>query len=244
MADEPKQPWYKTVPGTLTAATGFIAALSGLVAGINQLGLFKREQPAPQAASAPAPAASAPVAPSTVASGGSSNAGGSSAKGEESSTAPPGAAAPKPQRPASPAPATPSTGPAAPSGAAPKPAPAAAGDTTTRAQRLPSGTKLELAVPTRTCAADGKEERFTARLIAPVRVGDATVLAAKTTAVLYLKKSGSSTPDVRLESVIRQKQPISVRSSDVQVTSGAGAGCLRAGARLTATLNAPVTVRR
>jgi len=46
VADEPKQPWLKSIPGVLTAATGFIAALSGLVAGLNQLGVFQRE-PAP-----------------------------------------------------------------------------------------------------------------------------------------------------------------------------------------------------
>jgi len=245
MADEPKQPWYKSVPGTLTAATGFIAALSGLVAGLNQLGLFKREQPAPQTAAAPAPAASAPGGPSAVVSGGSSNAGGSSAKGEESSTAPPGATAPKPQRTAPRAPTVPATTPSAPpSGPAPKPPPAAVGDTATRAQRLPTGTRLELAVPTRICAPGGKEQRFTARLVAPVRVGDVTALAAKTTAVLYLKKGSDATPGVRLDSVILPNQPISVPSSDVKVTRGADGRCLRAGARLTATLNAPVTVRR
>jgi len=250
MADEPKQPWYKTVPGTLTAATGFIAALSGLVAGINQLGLFKREQSPPHAAVAPAPATSAPAAPSTVASGGSSNAGGASAKGDESSTAPPGntaapgTTAPKPERAAHPAPAAPSAPSAAPSGDAPKPPPTAVADTAVRTQRLPAGTKLGLAVSARTCPSDGKDQRFTARLTAPVRVGDATVLPANTTAVLRAKKSGSAAPDVRLDSLIRQKQPLAVPSSDVKVTRGAGGGCLRPGARLAVTLTAPVTVRR
>lgn len=246
MADEPKQPWYKSVPGTLTAATGFIAALSGLVAGINQLGLFKRDHPAPQAAAAPAPATGAAAAPSTVTSGGSSNADGSQAKGEESSTAPPGATI-KPQRAVSPtAPPAPSTAGApkpAPSAAVPTPAPAAT-DTAARLQRLPSGTRLELAVPARTCPADGKEQRFTARLTAPIRVGGAVVLPANTTAVLHAKKNGSAAPDVRLDSLIRQRQPFAVPSSDVEVTRGAGGGCLRAGARLAVTLTAPVTVRR
>jgi hypothetical protein len=156
-----------------------------------------------------------------------------------------GATAPKPQRTAPRAPTVPATTPSAPpSGPAPKPPPAAVGDTATRAQRLPTGTRLELAVPTRICAPGGKEQRFTARLVAPVRVGDVTALAAKTTAVLYLKKGSDATPGVRLDSVILPNQPISVPSSDVKVTRGADGRCLRAGARLTATLNAPVTVRR
>jgi hypothetical protein len=246
MADEPKQPWYKSVPGTLTAATGFIAALSGLVAGINQLGLFKRAHPAPQTATAPAPATGVPVAPATIASGGSSNADASRAKGEESSTAPPGVTATAQRAASRTAAAAPSPGGAAkpaPAAAPPTPTPAAA-ETDARLQRLPSGTRLELAVPARTCPADGKEQRFTARLTAPIRVGGAVVLPANTTAVLHAKKNGSATPDVRLDSLIRQRQPFAVPSSDVEVTRGAGGGCLRAGARLAVTLTAPVTVRR
>jgi hypothetical protein len=45
VADDSKQPWHKSIPGVLTAATGFIAAVSGLVAGLNQLGVFRREPP-------------------------------------------------------------------------------------------------------------------------------------------------------------------------------------------------------
>ena len=56
MADEQKPSRWKSLPGVLTAATGFVAALSGLVAGLNQLGVFRREPPAAQAVSAaPAP---------------------------------------------------------------------------------------------------------------------------------------------------------------------------------------------
>ena len=72
MADEQKHPWYKSVPGVLTAATGFVAALSGLVAGLNQLGVFKRE-PAPVTVVAPAPPDSAARQRAAGTAGGSSS---------------------------------------------------------------------------------------------------------------------------------------------------------------------------
>jgi hypothetical protein len=87
MANEQKPSWWNSVPGMLTAATGFVAALSGLVAGLNQLGMFRREEPAPQVvATAPAPPASTPVEPAAPAAGKSA-----------SSTAPAPAPAPKPR---------------------------------------------------------------------------------------------------------------------------------------------------
>lgn len=70
MPDEPKQRWYKSVPGMVTGATGFIAAVSGLLAGLNQLGVFKHDSPtaAPPNVIAPAPTRgtvdSTPTAPS------------------------------------------------------------------------------------------------------------------------------------------------------------------------------------
>ena len=68
MAGEEKPSWWKSVPGLLTAATGFVAALSGLVAGLNQLNVFRRDAPAPQVvATAPAPPASAPDEPTAPA---------------------------------------------------------------------------------------------------------------------------------------------------------------------------------
>src|SRR5215213_795297 len=48
MANEQPPSWWKSLPGILTAATGFVAAMSGLVAGLNQLGVFRREEPPPQ----------------------------------------------------------------------------------------------------------------------------------------------------------------------------------------------------
>jgi hypothetical protein len=68
MAGEEKPSWWKSVPGLLTAATGFVAALSGLVAGLNQLNVFRRDAPAPQVvATAPAPPASAAAEPTATA---------------------------------------------------------------------------------------------------------------------------------------------------------------------------------
>lgn len=44
MPEQPKQGWWHTVPGLLTAAAAFLAALTGLVAGLSQTGLFDRSR--------------------------------------------------------------------------------------------------------------------------------------------------------------------------------------------------------
>ena len=56
---EQKTGWWQTVPGLLTAAAAFIAALTGLLTGLNQLGVFERaREPAEQSgvAANPGPA--------------------------------------------------------------------------------------------------------------------------------------------------------------------------------------------
>src|SRR6185503_5449263 len=68
VTDEPKQPWHRSLPGMLTAATGFIAAVSGLVAGLNQLGVFHRE-PTPPAVVGISPTPSDNTAQDTTAAG-------------------------------------------------------------------------------------------------------------------------------------------------------------------------------
>ncbi|MBA2459396.1 MAG: hypothetical protein H0V43_10645 [Gemmatimonadales bacterium] len=42
MPEQRNQGWWHTVPGLLTAAAAFVGALSGLLAGLNQMGLFDR----------------------------------------------------------------------------------------------------------------------------------------------------------------------------------------------------------
>lgn len=68
MTDDPKPPWHKSIPGVLTTATGFIAAVSGLLAGLNQLGVFRREPP-PSAVVGISPTPSDNTAQDTTAAG-------------------------------------------------------------------------------------------------------------------------------------------------------------------------------
>ncbi|HET6576991.1 MAG TPA: hypothetical protein VFG66_01630 [Gemmatimonadales bacterium] len=219
MASEEKPSWWKSVPGILTAATGFVAALSGLVAGLNQLGAFRRPEPAPQVvATAPAPPESTSEEPAT-----------------------PEAEKPAPSTARPPAPATapkPRTGTA--------PSPAATTDSAAAAPRqLPKGTALELTVPARACAPAKGARRVAARLAAPVTVNGDTLLPASTTAVLRVQRSGSRAPQVRLDSLVGRGIALAVSRSDVRLRGDAVDGsCLRARARMTVTLSAAVPLRR
>ena len=229
MADEPKHPWYKSVPGILTAATGFIAALSGLVAGLNQLGVFHREPP---------PAAVVSPTPSDNTSQDTSAALRSPAPDSGVMRPTPNAVRPSPSAPP-PQPAQPVPGPA------PKPARAKT-DTTAApaATRLPKGTVLELTIPARTCAPDDGQRRFTAKLASPVRADGVVVLPAGTTAVLHLRRSGSpAAPRVRLDSLVRSDHAVAVPSSQMQIPGASVNGvCLRANARVSAVLDAGVSL--
>jgi hypothetical protein len=239
VADEQRQSWWKSIPGTLTAATGFIAALSGLVAGINQLGLLRREQ-ASQQVVATAPASRDNASPPSVAAG---TAGGTSTT------------APEPARsPAAPAVGTSvGTSPRAPTPSKPTPAPTpgqpAGSPVDTEAAtpvRIPKGTAIELVVSSRVCAPESGMARFTARLTAPVKVNGTTVLPANTSAVLHLGRTGArDTPEARLDSLVGRDLALAIPSSDVRLRRTAINGsCVRANARLTAIFDATVTVRR
>lgn len=242
MADEPKPSWWKSIPGTLTAATGFIAALSGLVAGLNQLGLFKPAQPAPVVVQMPQPpgttvpdsTAIATGKPPVVASGGATSTSPSSA----------GAApTPGPATPRSPSSEAARPGPAP---APPKPSPAAALPDSAMADqpRLAKGTTFDLTVPARTCAPASGQERFTARLVGAVKAGAAT-LPANSSAFLRLRRDGAAGAEARLDSLVGPGLAGAVSSASVRIVSGAGGGgCLRPGARLIARLDAPVSFQR
>jgi hypothetical protein len=231
VGDEIKQPWYKSIPGILTAATGLIAALSGLVAGLNQLGAFRREPPAATVGMTPAPADNTAQ----------DSAHSAAAMAHDSAALAPAAS----PRVSAPSPAAPPAG-----GAKPSPAPS-----TTRPAPdipgaasivLPKGTAISLAVPSRTCAPAEGARRFTARLDAPVQVRGATVLPAGATAVLRLRRATEGpVPRARLDSLIRSDLALPISSAQVRVPRASAAGaCLRAGARLTAVLGEPVTVPR
>ena len=211
MGEGEKQPFWKSLPGLLTAATGFVAALSGLVAGLNQLGAFRREEPA-----APVTAAAPALRESTL----SESAPGTGEESTSTGSAPPRAAVPSTtatRRPPAPAPA-----PAPRSTPAPGTTPAP--DSTHAAPRLAKGTTLELTVPARTCAPADGQRRFTARLVAPVKAGGATVLPAKSTAVLHLHRAGSPpAPAVRLDSLLGQDLAASVSGATVRIRRGEGA---------------------
>jgi hypothetical protein len=218
---EPKQPWYKSVPGILTAATGFIAALSGLVAGLNQLGAFRREpRPESVAGTAPAPA---------------DNTAQDSARFE---------AAPQPAAPPT------SAAPPQPAGAA-KPSraagPASTGDTPTASPIvLPKGTAILLTVASRACAPVEGARRFSARVSSPVEIHGGTVIPAGATAALRLRRSADSPPlRVRLDSLVRSGRALPISAAQVRIPRGAVSGsCLEPGARLTVVLGEPVTLPR
>jgi hypothetical protein len=230
VADEPKQPWLKSIPGVLTAATGFIAALSGLVAGLNQLGVFQREP-------APAVVGVSPMTRDNTAQDTS----------PRLRTSPPGTSvvepAPNAARPPSP---TPVQRPAEPTPAgAPKPVPSRTDSTSLPAvTRLARGTVLELTVPARTCAPEDGQRRFTAQLASPVRADGATLLPAGTTAVLHLRRGGNpAAPRARLDSLVRPDLAVAVPTSQVQIPRGSVNGtCLRADARMSAVLGASLSL--
>jgi len=217
MAGEEKPSWWKSVPGLLTAATGFVAALSGLVAGLNQLNVFRREAPAPQVvATAPAPPASAADEPTAPAAD-------KPAPSTTSRPAPAPAPAPAPKQRIG---ITDSAAAAAP-------------------RQLPKGTALELTLPSRVCAPAKGTRRVPARLAAPIIVNGDTLLPAATTAVLRVQRSGPrSAPQVRLDSVVAHGDAFPVSRSDVRFRGDAVDGsCLRARARMTVTLSAAVSLQ-
>ena len=228
MADDQQHSWWKSLPGILTAATGFVAALSGLVAGLNQLGVFRREQaPQPVTVTVPVPDTT-PQRPSTV----------SAPESAASAVAPEtGRAGPPPPGPSH------RTPPA--SAPAPTPRETAAVAVPDQAPRLPKGTAFELALTERACAPPSGQARATARLVAPVKVNGRTIVPANTTAVLRVSRAGSpAAPRVRLDSLVGPDLAAPVTASEVRIRNGTSGTCLRQGARMAVTLAAGVTVKR
>jgi hypothetical protein len=73
MADEKPTNWWATLPGLLTAAAAVITAVTGLLLGLGQLGVFDGGRPAATASGQPSPNSTAPPSgtsqPSGLASG-------------------------------------------------------------------------------------------------------------------------------------------------------------------------------
>lgn len=217
MTDDRKQPWHKSIPGLLTAATGFIAAVSGLVAGLNQLGVFRREPPSSVVVGV-SPTPRDNTAQDTMA------AARDRLTQPKVVEPPPGAVTTRP--------------------AAPAPGPATADRATAPPVRLAKGTVLQLTIPERTCAPEQGQHRFVARLASPVRSSGATVLAAGTNAVLRLRRAGTPpAPRARLDSLVRPGLALEIPSAQVQIPRGSLSGlCLRADARASAVLGAAVSL--
>ena len=242
MADEPKPSWWKSVPGTLTAATGFIAALSGLVAGINQLGVFRRESPAAQVVgTAAAPRHTGESTPP------GRRAGDERSRLEHRPRADTRGSRPRPsvhQRIPTPC-VTVETR------TAPRERPAPrtrsgrrhrSGDT--RAPAEGHDTRARGSLSNLRARIGPRSLHRSARGTGQGRRGHG--LPANTTAVLRLRRGGSPpAPQVRLDSLVGRDLAVGAPSAEVRVRRSAVNGmCLRANARITATLGATLTWRR
>ena len=233
MTEEKKQSWWTSVPGLLTAATGFVAALSGLVAGLNQTGLLeslraRQSKPETVAVVRTDSQATRPIVPP-----------------EES--APEHTSAPA-RAPTTPTPsATGVSRPAASPPARPAPVPPAPAS---RTAVLPSGTVLALAASDEICSAGAKAgDRFAATLVAPVQGKGGAMLAAGTKAVLSVQRlPAPNFIGARLDSIVAGGTALPVSKSDVrpqrEVVKGKGGSkvgaCIREGGRIRVTLRAPL----
>src|SRR5436853_3846707 len=67
MADEHNKPsWWQSAPGLMTATAAVIAAVSGLLGGLNQIGMFDRWKQAPAVETASRPSTVSDSARGTV----------------------------------------------------------------------------------------------------------------------------------------------------------------------------------
>ena len=240
VADEQRQSWWRSVPGHLTAASGFIAALSGLVAGLNQLGVFRREPPAAQqvVGIAPRRATARPILRRRLRRGRLEHRSGPDDHNRAAGPSTPG------RRPAAPR----RGHVAVEARAAGAPPPRDTVKCWTRQPPLPSASRRARA----RAGGAGADLRACGRPAAlhgaagdAGKVGAATVLPANTTAVLQVRRAGSpAAPQVRLDSLGRADAD-AVPPSQARLRPDAANGtCLRADARIMVTLGAAMTVGR
>jgi hypothetical protein len=300
MAEQQKSSsWWQTAPGMLTALAAFMAALTGLLGGLNQAGLLDRFK---RPSTAPTQSAAAPRQPDSVT--GTLGAEGRSAPPQPRSavrpstriTSPPKKSTTTPVRPPPPAPPASSsrkpgdtvrTPPAAdttaPAGGADTAAatrgsdtaaPTRSADTTAKALpppapptapapapapgpvsgALPRGTVLELAAGSRICSTTNQPgDRFTAAVVVPVVGSNGLVLPVGTPVileVLHLQAPAFIGARADTLSFGGRAYPLSSGNARAQRELVAGAAergvalgaCIPAGGRITATLDAAITV--
>lgn len=254
MADERKSSnWWQTLPGFLTAGAAFLAAMTGLITGLNQTGLIDRakgqptQQPIIERTGATSSASKAPQPEAQPEREPSPDAGSTAAQPTRARPARATAARPDTTPAAAPAPARaqPQAGTAPPDSES---GPAAPGG------RLPSGAVLELAAASRVCSTTHEEgDEFAATLVVPATGENGLVLPIGTAAVLEVRHLPAPTfLGARLESVAQDGKRYSVTRSEARIqrelAAGAGAtglnigACIPAGGRITVTLKAPLTI--
>jgi hypothetical protein len=205
MADEskpPKQKWYHTAPGYLTATAALVGSITAAITGLSQLGFFHSKPETPPAAVAPAPAPSSANQRSEGGRHGGSEARAPArsepaprtparsapASAPSSAPAPAPAPAPATSQPATstatPAPVT--APPAAPPAAAPAPAPAPPpAPAPAKTGNIGPGTTLELASGSRVCSNNSSAgDKFTATTVTPVSGSNGVTLPVGTQVIL------------------------------------------------------------
>jgi hypothetical protein len=270
MADQPHTPhpqhkWWQGAPGVISASAALLAAASGLIGGLNQLGVFDRFKHPAQP-----PAASAVHLSDTLAGTASSGAPRRSSaphtpaprpRAARPSAEPPAASTPSRPAPA-PAPADTATRVPAPAGststppAAAPPAPAPAQPATAPAPTgptgsLPPGTTLELASTTRVCSTSSQPgDRFAATVVVPVTgQGGAAVPIGSTALLETTRESPPSFIGARPASldvggksfpIAGTARPQREFTAGTTPTSLGVGACIPAGGRVTVTLTSPV----
>jgi hypothetical protein len=272
MANEANKPsWWQTAPGLMTATAAVIAAITGLIGGLNQIGVLDRfKQPAAvETASRPSPLrdSAGSTAPDTGA-----------ARTEPGSVAP--SMAPEPRAGRLPAAVSPSRTkrsasqgtPAADSstrastvadtGAAPRgsgsdtsgsarvdtaPAPASTGNS---GGQIPSGTLLELAAASRICSTTSEPgDRVPATVVVPVTGTGGAVVPVGTTAVLEVTRlEAPAFLGLRADSLSLNGRGYVLRNATARVhqrefTAGAGQTGVGIGACIPAGGRITVTLR-
>ena len=260
MANEhDKKPgWWQTAPGLMTAVAAIIAAITGLITGLNQAGLLDRAKPAP-VAQAPAPGQqqeeSGAVGPAP-----SSAPAAAPAASKPNPRGPSGASATR-TRPAAPV-AAPDTARVAdsvadtttPAGAPSDTSPAPA---ETPSGRIPAGSTIELAAATRVCSTTSAPgDQFGATVVAPVTgIGGATIPVGATATLEVQHLEAPTFIGVGADSLTLNGRSYALSGAGAKVherelTAGAGrtgvgvGACIPTGGRITLTLRSPLVFGR
>lgn len=212
--NEHKPSWWQTAPGLMTAVAAMIAAITGLITGLNQAGLLDRARPEP-VAQAPRPVSrqeESGAVPQTLPPTPTAERPAPS-PGTRRSSEPKGSRAAAPRAPAASALADTAPARAADSAAAPVVDTAHVADTTSRqappaeaapdtapaesspapaetpAGRIPAGTTIELAAATRVCSTSSAPgDQFAATVVAPVTGIGGAAIPVGATATLEVQR--------------------------------------------------------